>query len=95
MIVTCPYCRAVSGQVKAGFNASGSQRHLCRACRRKYTPEPRPRGHPTDVRLHAILLYSRGAPLRQIAALVGVSRQSILNWIRMEQEGALDDDRTD
>jgi transposase-like protein len=47
------------------------------------------------VRLHAILLYSRGAPLRQIAALVGVSRQSILNWIRMEQEGTLDDDRTD
>lgn len=53
----CPYCEALSKQIKAGRNRSGSSRYQCRHCLRHYTPQPIRICHPNRV-----LLSSPSAP---------------------------------
>jgi len=67
--------------VKAGRNASGSQRYKCQHCQRRYTPEPRPQGYSEEVRGQAIKLYVDGLNFRRIARILGVSHRSVINWV--------------
>jgi transposase-like protein len=50
-------------------NPSGSQRHRCRACGRKSTPEPTPQWHDEETRRWALRLYADGMNLRRITPL--------------------------
>jgi transposase-like protein len=79
----CPRCKAEEGQIKAGYNRSGSQRYGCKVCGRKYTPEPKPHGYPERVRLQAVRLYVDGMNLRRIARTLGVNHQSVANWVKV------------
>lgn len=81
-MITCPNCQRSSEQVKAGFTSAGSQRYLCKVCRRKYTPETKPLGYEQTVRTRAIHLYLDGYSQRHIARQIGVSQGSISNWVR-------------
>ena len=68
-------------QVKNGRNPSGSQRYLCRACGRKYTPTPTPYGYDAQTRRRAVRLYADGLNLRRIARTLGVVHQTVANWV--------------
>jgi transposase-like protein len=81
-IMQCPRCEAEEGQIKAGFNRSGSQRYQCKVCGRKYTPEPKPHGYAERVRLQAVRLYVDSMNLRRIAPSLGVNHQSVANWVK-------------
>ncbi len=78
---TCPFCARTTGQVKAGRNPSGSQRYLCKPCRRRYTPERQPQGYDEQVRRQAVRLYIDGMNLRRIARQLGVVHQTVANWV--------------
>ena len=78
---TCPYCHHTDRQVKAGLNASGSQRHKCPHCQRKYTPDPRPMGYSDAVRRQAVQMYVDGMNFRRIARTLGVTHRSVINWV--------------
>src|SRR5687767_14011399 len=77
----CPHCRAAERQVKAGRNRGGSQRWQCRHCGRTYTPEPRSAGHPEATRREALKFYTCYYGLRDIARLLSVNPQSVINWV--------------
>ena len=77
----CPYCQAADGQVLAGKNPSGSQRYLCRACGKKYTPSPAHAGYPEEVKRQAILMCLDSHSFREVARDLGVNPQTIVNWI--------------
>lgn len=77
----CPHCAQTDGQVKIGHNSSGSQRYLCKTCRRKYTPDPTPPGYNESVRRQALQLYVDGSNLRRIGRILGVTHQTVSNWI--------------
>jgi transposase-like protein len=79
---TCPHCQRSEGQIKAGLTQAGSQRFLCKVCRRRYTPEPQPIGYDEAVRRQAIRLYLDGNNQRRIARQIGVSQGSVSNWAR-------------
>lgn len=83
---TCPYCQSTEGQVKNGLNASGTQRWLCRSCRRTYTPEPKPNGYAEATRLEAVKLYVDGMNLRRIARTLKVNHQSVANWVKAQAD---------
>jgi transposase-like protein len=78
----CPYCRATDAQVKDGYNGSGAQRYRCQHCRRRYTPRPRPFGHPDALRQKAIRLQQGGMSPWAISKEIGVSHQTVINWVR-------------
>lgn len=78
---TCPRCQSSEGQVKAGLNRTGSRRYLCRACRRSYTPEPKPAGYGESVRRQVLMLYAGGMGVRAAAKFAGVNHQTAANWV--------------
>jgi transposase-like protein len=77
----CPHCQDEQQQVKIGYNPSGSQRYLCKVCRRKYTPEPKEHGYSQAVRQVALKLYVDGMNLRRIGRTLGVDHQTVANWV--------------
>jgi transposase-like protein len=81
-MIKCPHCGRRDQQVKIGHNASGSQRNVCKVCRRKYTPVPREVGYAEKTRQEALRLYVDGMNQRRIARTVGVSHQTVANWIK-------------
>ena len=79
---TCPHCQRTEKQVKAGLTRAGSQRHLCKVCQRKYTPDPKPHGYDDTTRQQAVKLYLDGNNQRRIARQLGISQGSVSNWAR-------------
>jgi len=83
--VTCPHCGEEYHQVLVGPNASGSRRLMCKICKRKYTPRPKPRGrtqYSDDMRRSAEFKYfDLELSLREIARILGISHQTAANWI--------------
>lgn len=51
-------------------------------CGYRYTPEPTRQGYSDEVRLAAVRMYADGINLRRIGRLLGVSPQSVANWVR-------------
>jgi len=77
----CPHCQRTDGQVKVGFNESGSQRYRCQFCQRKYTPDPKPQGYDSATRHEALRLYADGMNLRRIARTLKVTHPTVANWV--------------
>jgi transposase-like protein len=78
---TCPQGHHWQAQIKDGRNRSGSQRYKCKVCGQRYTPEPQLNGYPDEVRHQALQLYVDGNNLRRIGRHLGVSPQSVANWV--------------
>jgi len=77
----CPKCLATTKQYKAGFNPSGSQRYRCGVCNRVYTPEPKTRGYPSEIRARALQMYMEGNSQRAIARILKTGQQTVANWV--------------
>ena len=80
-MIPCPQCHRSTQQVKNGRTLAGSQRYLCHACRRKYTPAPQPQGYGADLRRQASQLYVDGMNLRRIGRTRGVVQQTVAHWV--------------
>ena len=80
-VIICPHCQGTARQVKIGRNSSGSQRYLCVACQRKYTPHPKPQGYDEATRRQALELYVDGLNLRRIARQLHIVHQTVANWV--------------
>lgn len=78
---TCPKCQATTKQRKIGRTEAGSQRYQCQECGRRYSPEPKQPGYGEPLRQQAVQLYSDGLNFRRIARHLGVSPQSVVNWV--------------
>lgn len=82
----CPYCEAISKQVKVGKNDSGSQRMKCQVCGRRYTPEPNEHGYPEAMHQQAIKLYVDGMNFRRIARHLGIHHKTVMLWVTARAE---------
>ena len=51
-------------------------------CGKKYTPAPKDRGYSDEVRQRAVEMYVDGNNLRRIGRQLGVSPQSVANWVK-------------
>ncbi len=78
---TCPYCHSARQVIKSGRNDSGSQRYRCQACRRYFTPAPKPEGYAPATRNFALKLYLEGTSLRAIGRLLHLNHQTVANWV--------------
>lgn len=78
----CPHCQRTDQQVKNGKTKTGSQLYKCKACNRKYTPEPKANGYTETVKQQAIRLVLDGNSQRQAARHAGVSHGTVANWFK-------------
>jgi len=77
----CPTCKETHYQVKDGFTRAESQWVRCQARGRRYTPQPKVRGYPPELRTKALQLYVDGLNFRRIARHLGVDHQTVANWV--------------
>lgn len=77
----CPTCQQDQDVIKSGLNRTGSQRYRCQACRRYFTPEPKPEGYDLALRTQALKLYLEGTSFRAIGRLLGLHHQTVSNWV--------------
>jgi len=78
-MVSCPNCRALTGQGRNGTTAKGVQRYRCSACGRRYVLDDT-RYHGDDARVEVIRYLAMGHTIRQVAAMAGVSTWSVQRW---------------
>lgn len=83
MKLVCPRCQSEHRQIKAGLNRSRSQRYQCLGCRKLYTPHRKSQGHAGEVRQQAVRYTLEGLSQRKVARLLGVSPQSVANWLAL------------
>ncbi len=80
-MIVCPHCGRQDRQIKAGA-ADGTQRYKCVACGRRYSLDTRPKSYASTLRDRAAGLHVTGMSIRKIARELGVSPQTISNWVR-------------
>ena len=76
--ISCPHCGQRERQNKQGKTRAGSQKYLCRDCKRVYTPEPKRREYSEEIKKQAIKLY-RGLAVSRI---LGISKNMCLYWVK-------------
>ena len=79
---TCPACQASDGQMKNGSNRSGTQRIVCRHCKKSYTLEPKRNAYDEQTRALALKIYYAGASGRGVGKVLGMSKANVYNWIK-------------
>ena len=77
----CPHCGTAFRQIRYGRSPSGRQKWQCHTCKRVYTPDPKPRGFPPELKHRAVRMYVEGLNFRRIGRLVGVSHQTVIDWV--------------
>ena len=77
--MNCPRC-GHEHTVKNG-SVKGKPRRKCKSCGYQFT-RTLPMGKPVGRKALAIVLYLSGLSMRRIGTICGVSRQSVLNWVR-------------
>jgi transposase-like protein len=82
----CPNCEQDARQHKIGKTKAGSQRYRCYYCRTSYTPEKKKSGYGATVRRKAIRHYVDGSGFRRTGRQLGVSHQSVANWVKQHAE---------
>ncbi len=82
----CPACHSKHRQTKAGHTTSGIQRYQCQDCKRHYCTENRRYRYPLDIRQQAAGLHANGSSLREIARTFSVNHQTVVNWIRSDED---------
>ena len=85
MKIQCSQCRS-ERIVKNGHSRHGHQRFKCRACRVTFGDLDHRRVEP-GLRENALRHYVEGVGLRATERLVGVSHNSVMNWVRAEVAG--------
>lgn len=53
-------------------------------CGCKYTPEPKPRGYPEEMRQQALQLYVDGMNLRRIGRHLGIHHRTVSLWVKAQ-----------
>lgn len=79
MPIKCLKCGAENA-VKNG-KVFGWQRYKCKICGYQFT-KAAPAGKPVFIKIICHNLYMSGLSMREIAAIVGVTAQSVSRWIR-------------
>jgi transposase-like protein len=78
----CPECNAEDGQMKNGKNRSGTQRLVCRHCKKSYTLEPKQNAYDEETRALALKIYYAGSSGRGVGKVLGMSKANVYNWIK-------------
>ena len=83
--MNCPRCQAVN-IVKNGISRHGHQRWQCLACKKTFGEKDRRLVAP-ETKAAALAQYLEGVGQRATERLLGVSHNSITNWVKKAVAG--------
>jgi insertion element IS1 protein InsB len=79
--VTCPHCQGVK-VVRNGIKKNGRQNLLCRSCKKQFQAEYVYRGRAPENKALILKMLCRGSGVRDCTAVSGVSKSTVLTWIK-------------
>ena len=68
--------------MRNGRAPNGKQKYLCRACQRQSREDPTPHTYAEERREEILRAYQERSSLRGLERTFGVSRTTILSWIK-------------
>ena len=74
--------------VRNGCAPNGKQKYLCRACQRQSRDHPTPHAYPEDRREEILRAFEERSSLRGLERTFGVSRHTVIAWIKKSSQTA-------
>jgi transposase-like protein len=85
--VHCPHCRSEE-IMRYGRAPNGKQKYRCRVCKRQSREHPTPHAYPEERREEILKAYQERSSLRGLERTFGVSRVSVIAWIKKSRKAA-------
>ncbi len=85
IILHCPNCGSTD-VVRNGHAPNGKQRFRCHSCRKSFREDPESSAYSPEERRQILATYEERASLRGLERIFGVSRTTVLKWLREEAE---------
>jgi len=77
----CPHCES-DALVRNGRAPNGKQKYLCCSCQRQSRADPTPHAYSDQRREEILRAYEERSSLRGLERTFGVSRTTILTWVK-------------
>ena len=81
----CPHCKS-DKLVRNGHAPNGKQRYICQECKRIHRENPAPRGYSEEHKEEILRAYQERSSLRRIERTFGVSRYTVVKWLKKVAE---------
>src|SRR5437763_9385077 len=85
--VHCPHCGSKE-IMRYGQSPNGKQKYRCKACKRQSREHPTPHAYPEERREEILRAYEERSSLRGLERTFGVSRVSVIAWIKKSRKAA-------
>ena len=85
--VHCPHCQS-NALVRNGRAPNGKQTYRCRACQKQSREHPTPHAYPEERREEILRAYEERSSLRGLERTFGVSRATVVAWIKKSHSAA-------
>ena len=90
-IILCVHCGSDRLR-RDGLAYNGKQKYFCNACKRGSRQNPKARGYSQDFQAQALAAYHERASLRGVCRIFGISRQTLITWLKKSREPAILED---
>ncbi len=81
IILLCPYCESEK-MVRNGHAPNGKQKYFCQECKRSSRENPVPPAYSEERKEEITRAYQERSSLRGIERTFGVSRYSVVKWLK-------------
>jgi transposase-like protein len=90
MITVTVYCSHCGSEdvVRNGRAPNGKQKYRCRACKKQSRENPTSNAYPEERREEILRAYEERSSLRGLERTFGVSRASVISWIKKGRQAA-------
>src|SRR6266487_1054054 len=85
--VHCPHCGSEDLR-RNGRAPNGKQKYRCRACKRQSRENPTPHAYSEERREEILRAYEVRSSLRGLERTFGISRTSVIAWIKKSHKAA-------
>jgi transposase-like protein len=83
----CRHCSSTQ-LIRHGRAANGKQRYRCHACGRTSRENPGSAAYDETTKAQILAAYQERASLRGLTRIFGVSRTTVINWLKKSQPAA-------
>lgn len=85
--ILCRHCGS-DRLVKNGHSRNGKQMYRCHGCGRQSREDPGSNAYPLERRAEILRAYEERSSLRGLTRTFGVSRTTVIAWLKGTQEAA-------
>jgi transposase-like protein len=83
-MMKCPNCN--SDHIHKNGHRGEKQNYICANCGRQFIDRYEPKGYSHDIKRRCLTMHVNGMGFRAIERVTGVSRTTIMNWVKQVEQ---------